>query len=87
MTPREFGVYARVYNEKMEFEQEQRQREIYASALLISSFVWAKGKKPDYKKVFKQRKGKEEMSDAEMLKMAESLNAKFGGTDLRKEVH
>lgn len=82
MTPREFWVYAQIHNQSMEFEQERRQREIYASALLISNFVWAKGSKPAYEKVFVKNQ-EEEMTDDQMMKEVEKLNAKLGGVDLR----
>ncbi len=83
MTPREFAVYIEAHNQKIQDKQEQRQREIYASAFLISRFVWAK-KIPAYEKVFGSGQ-KQEMTDKEMLKQVEALNALFGGTDLRKE--
>lgn len=86
MTPRELAIYVEAYNQRLSFEQEQKQREIYASALLISQFVWVKGRKPSYEKVFGGHKPQKEMTDEEMLKAIEALNAEFGGEDLRKEV-
>lgn len=85
MTPRELFTFADAHNQKIEFEQEQRRQEIYTSALLISRFVWCKGKIPPYEKTFGIKK-KSVMSDADMLRQAESLNAMFGGIDTRKAV-
>ena len=81
MTPREFAVVADAYKNRMEYESEQKRQEIYASALLISRFVWAK-RAPSYDKVFGGG-AKAEMTDEQMLKTAESLNAMFGGLDER----
>lgn len=81
MTPREFAVFAEGYSQNREDEQERRMQEIYTSALLISRFVWCKGQPPSYEKVFGCRKAA--MSDEEMLKTAEALNAMFGGSDRR----
>ncbi len=84
MTPREFAVYTKAYSERLEFEQEIKRREIYLSALLTSSFVWAKGRRPSYEAIFGKQE-QEEMSDEQMLIMVEALNAQFGGSDSRKE--
>lgn len=75
------------HNEKVMFEQEQKRQEIYVSALLISQFVWAKGKRPSYEKVFGRRLERKTMTDEEMLKQVEALNAMFGGIDERKAVN
>lgn len=82
MTPREFAAMAHAYKDKLEYEQEQRRQEIYVSALLMSRFVWTK-KVPPYNRVFQMSKPKS-MTDEQMLKMAESLNALFGGADKRE---
>lgn len=85
MTPCELSVFVDAYNKNTEEEQEQRMQEIYTSALLISRFVWCKGKPPSYEKVFGSRR-KAPMTDEEMLRKVESLNAMFGGNDMRKAV-
>ena len=85
MTPCEFSVFVDAYNKNMESEQEQRMQEIYTSALLISRFVWCKGKPPSYEKVFGNHR-KTTMTDEEMLRKVEFLNAVFGGNDTRKAV-
>lgn len=74
------------YNSRVTIEQEQKRQEIYVSALLISQFVWAKGKRPSYEKVFGSKANHEEMTDEEMLRKVEALNAMFGGIDERKAV-
>lgn len=83
MTPREFSSVVDAYNRKTEDEQEQRLHEMYISALLISSFVWAK-KPPTYEQLFGKLRQKE-MTDEQMLRKVEALNAMFGGSDTRKE--
>lgn len=75
------------HNDKIKLEQEQRRQEIYVSALLISQFVWAKGKRPSYEKVFGGKPKQKEMTDEEMLRKVEALNAMFGGFDERKAVN
>ena len=83
MTPREFNSFVDAYNKKTEDDQEQRLHEMYISALLVSRFVWAK-KPPTYEQLF-GRIRQAEMTDDQMLRQAEALNAMFGGTDTRKE--
>lgn len=75
------------HDDKIKLEQEQRRQEIYVSALLISQFVWAKGKRPSYEKVFGVKPKQKEMTDEEMLRKVEALNAMFGGIDERKAVN
>ena len=83
MTPREFSSVVDAYNRKTEDEQEQRLHEMYISALLISRFVWAQ-KPPTYEQLFGKLRQKE-MTDEQMLRKVEALNAMFGGSDTRKE--
>ena len=82
MTPREFYVFANVYGKKVESEQEQRLHEIYISALLTSRFVWQKNPQ-SYEQLF-GRLNRKPMTDEQMLRKAEALNAMFGGNDTRK---
>lgn len=81
MTPREFAAAAEAYKSRMEYELEQKRQETYASALLISRFMWAK-RVPPYEKVFGNGT-KKDMTDEQMLEAAEALNAMFGGSDSR----
>lgn len=82
MTPCELEIAVESYRRKEKIKQEQRRQEIYASALLISRFVWSKNV-PPYEKVFGTGKQKE-MTDEQMLRTAEALNAMFGGADSRE---
>lgn len=58
---------------------------MYTSALLIARFVWSK-RIPPYEKVFREKASKD-MTDSQMMAMAESLNAMFGGADEREGVN
>ena len=82
MTPCELETALEAYRIKENTKQEQRRQEIYASALLISRFVLSKNI-PPYERVFGAGE-REEMTDEQMLRMAEALNAMFGGTDSRE---
>lgn len=83
MTPRELAVYAQAYRQNAEQAQREKQQELYLCALLISRFVWSK-KVPPFERVFGGDQHRD-MSDEQMLLMAEALNQMFGGTDTRKE--
>lgn len=83
MTPRELAAYAQAYRQNAEQAQRDKQQELYVSALLISRFVWSK-KVPPFERVFRGGP-RRDMSDEQMLRMAEALNQMFGGTDARKE--
>lgn len=82
MTPRELAVYAQAYRQNAEQAQREKQQELYLCALLISRFVWSK-KVPPFERVFGDGPSRD-MSDEQMLRMAEALNRMFGGTDTRK---
>lgn len=82
MTPRELAVYAQVYRQNAEQAQREKQQELYLCALLISRFVWSK-KVPPFERIFGGG-ARRDMSDEQMLRMAEALNQMFGGTDTRK---
>jgi hypothetical protein len=83
MTPRQLGIYVRQHEERIEVEREQKQHEIYATAMLVARFTWAKGKLPSYEKVFNQEKKRKVMTNEDMLRVVERLNRQFGGTDER----
>lgn len=83
MTPRELEMYARAFRERLDREREERQQAIYLAAFLTSRFVWMK-RAPPYERVF-AGKTRPAMTDEQMLRMAEALNGRFGGTDTRKE--
>lgn len=90
MTPREFCLQVEAYNERIEEKQEQRRQELYVSALLISQFVgiklFSKRKIPAYDEIFEAKHEMKEMTDEQMLRKVEALNAMFGGADTRKAV-
>ena len=76
-------MYAQAYRQNAEQTQREKQQELYLCALLISRFVWSK-KVPPFERVFGGDHHRD-MSDEQMLRMAEVLNQMFGGTDTRKE--
>lgn len=86
MTPRELAVCVDTYNRQQEQELEKLRRTSYLTALLTAQFVWAKGQRPSYEQVFGAPGRSRDMSDDEMLAVAEALNARFGGSDSRKGV-
>ncbi len=73
ITPLELNTYARGYGKGK--EQEQRQN-IY-QAYLISRFVWQK--KINIEKILQIKKEKKIVTDEQMFKQVQALNAVFGG--------
>lgn len=82
MHPAELAVYAQVYRAERRTGTAGETTGLYLCALLISRFVWSK-KVPPFEQVFGDGPSRD-MSDEQMLRMAEALNRMFGGTDTRK---
>jgi hypothetical protein len=74
MTPLEFRIHIKVYNEKLKQESKDRLAQAYLGA------AWQRAKKlPNFKKLFEMNEPKKEMSDEEMLRVVMALNKAFGG--------
>lgn len=73
MTPRQLNLVISEYAKKRETEQKES---IY-QAYLISRWVWQK--KIDIEKILNIKKQKKMNTDADMIKMVQSLNTLFGG--------
>ena len=64
--------------EKLEYERQMRNADIYNLAALIRTAVWGKHM-PKYDTVFRKTSRKREMTDEEMYSSVLALNALFGG--------
>lgn len=76
MTPYELSLFARIYNEKQQRDNEEKLTlvwlgEYWHRVKKLPSLNEALGKKDEPKK---------QMTDDEMLEMVRKLNAKFGGS-------
>lgn len=76
MTPCELKLYARVFNEKQKYEQEEK------LTLVWLGEYWHRVKKlPTLNEALgKKEEPKKKMTDDEMLEMVKKLNAQFGGS-------
>lgn len=81
MTPAELYLYAIAERERKQAEQANLQINLYNLARLIRVMVWA-NQPPDYDSVFPSDHHDEEMTDEQMLKLVQSLNARFGGEEV-----
>jgi hypothetical protein len=74
MTPLEFRMHIKIYNEK----QTQDSKDIIAQAYLAAA--WQRAKKlPNFKKLLEAERPKRKMTNEEMLLKVKQLNAAFGG--------
>jgi hypothetical protein len=74
MTPREFTLHIKVYNEK----QKQNEKDKISVAYL--SAAWQRAKKlPNLKRLLEMEQPKKKMTNEEMLLKVKQLNAAFGG--------
>lgn len=76
MTPKEFTLYIKVYNEKRKEKDKDNITNAYLGA------AWQRAKKlPNLKRLFDQeQQPKKQMTPEQMLKKVMELNKAFGGT-------
>jgi hypothetical protein len=74
MTPLEYGLYIKVYNEKLKQDGKDRLALAYLGA------AWQRAKKlPNFKKILGMEQPQKKMTNEEMLLKVKQLNAAFGG--------
>jgi hypothetical protein len=74
MTPLEYRLHIKVYNEKLKQDRKDRLALTYLGA------AWQRAKKlPDYKRLLGMELPKKKMTNEEMLLKVKQLNAAFGG--------
>lgn len=81
MTPVQLNCYARAYAERGKNEQRVAQANIYSLAALIRPMVWSKDP-PGFDKVFPQEHWSTDMTDEELFRKVQALNAMFGGEEV-----
>lgn len=81
MTPAQLNLYAQAYAQRRREEQRMAQINLYSLAALIRPMVWAKHP-PSFDRAFPEnRPNQNHMTDAQMYRMVQGLNALFGGTE------
>lgn len=80
ITPGELLTICHIERERREREAEERNRTVYAQAVLTARFLMAE-KIPTFDEIFHPEKAEEEKEGADLLELVRGLNRAFGGRE------